>query len=64
MKTKEIYRRTYVGLFNDRLFFEGSIFLQRTSKNGKITTSTVSRGVIFCHDDSVRDPQTPIPYES
>ena len=64
MKMKEIYRRNYVGLFNTRLFFERSIFLQRTSKNVKITTSTVSRRVIFHHDVLLRDPQTPIPFES
>ena len=64
MKMKEIYRRNYVGLFNTRLFFEGSIFLLAPQKNVKITTSSISRGVIFHHDVLLRDPQTPIPFES
>jgi hypothetical protein len=61
---KVIYGRTYVGLFNTRLIFETSIFLQRTSKSQVITTSTLLRQLIFHHEDSVRDPQTRILLES
>ncbi len=56
--SKAIYQRTYLGLFNTRLFFKGSIPLLRTSKARVITTSTLLRQQIFCYEDSVHDPQT------
>jgi hypothetical protein len=55
---KVIYRSTYVGLFNTRLFFKGSIFLQRTSKSRVITTSTLLCQLIFRYEDYVFNPQT------
>ncbi len=56
--SKVIYRSTYVGLSDVGQNLGGSIFLMRTSKSSVITTPTLLRQLIFCHEDSVCDPQT------
>ena len=55
-----IYCRLYVGLSDVGQNFEEAIFLTSTSKSRVITasTSTILRQVIFCYEDSARDPQT------
>ena len=40
------------------------IFLMSTSKTIETTITTSVRYLIFHHENSVRDPQTPIPLES
>jgi hypothetical protein len=59
-----IYRSTYVGLSDVGQNLGGSIFLMSTSKIIVITTSMMLRQIIFCYEDSVRDPQTLVLLES
>ena len=56
--SKVIYRTTYLGIVFRSLIFELSNFNPSTSKSRVITTSTLFRQLIFCYEDSVRDPQT------
>ena len=55
---KVMYRSIYVGLSDIGQNLEGSIFLMRTSKSSVITTSMMLHQLIFCYEDSARDPQT------
>ncbi len=59
-----IYCRLYVGLSDIGQNFEEAIFLTSTSKISVITTSTILRQLIFCYEDSVRDPKTLVALES
>ncbi len=59
-----IYRSTCVGIVSRSLIFETSIYWTSTSKIRKSKISTSARHLIFHHQDSVRDPQTPVPLES
>jgi hypothetical protein len=56
--SKVIYRSTYVGIVFRFLIFETSKFNPSTSRFILITTSTMLCQLIFCYEDSVRDPQT------
>jgi hypothetical protein len=61
---KVIYCSTYVGIVFRSLIFETSNFNQSTSKFIVITTSRMLRQLMFCYEDSVRNPQTLQPLES
>ena len=62
--SRVICHSLYVGLSYVGRNFEEAIFLTSTSKSRVFTTSTISRQLIFCYEDSVRNPQTLVPLES
>ena len=59
-----IYRSTYVGISDRSLNSETSIFLMSTSEIIETKILTSVRYLIFHHEDSVRDPQTLVPWKA